>query len=134
MPRSESIFAIFILGSSGSPYFSKMNTERNFITDSEVHISAFISALYSFSKQIIDQDTGANLKEINFGNQRFYMIIKENVIFAYLVQDLDPLLKRYMYLIVDEFLAEFAVHLKDFNGDVTPFDNFEKKINQYFII
>jgi hypothetical protein len=39
-----------------------------------------------------------------------------------------------MYLIADEFLYKYKDYLKDFNGDVTPFSEFEKNINAYFII
>lgn len=134
VPRAEGIIAVFILSAAGSPYFSKINTERTSIANSEVHISGFISALYSFSQQIICEDSGAKLKEINFGNQRFYMITKNKVIFAYLVEKMNPLLQRYMYLIVDEFLAEFHDILINFMGEVTPFKSFERVLNEYFII
>ncbi|KKL74711.1 hypothetical protein LCGC14_2062130, partial [marine sediment metagenome] len=99
-----------------------------------VHIGGFISALLSFSNTIIGEETGAKLKEINFGNQQFYVISKSTVIFAFLVENMNSLLQRYMYLIADEFLYEFRDYLKVFNGDVTPFTSFEENINQYFII
>ncbi len=134
IPRSEGIIAIFIIGSTGSPFISKINKSRSNIADHEVHIGGFISALLSFSNTIIGEETGAKLKEINFGNQQFYVISKSNVIFAFLVENMNPLLQRYMYLIADEFLYQFKDYLKKFNGDVTPFNEFEQKINQYFII
>ncbi|GAH69954.1 unnamed protein product, partial [marine sediment metagenome] len=99
-----------------------------------VHIGGFISALLSFSNTIIGEETGAKLKEINFGNQQFYVISKSNVVFAFLVENMNQLLQRYMYLIADEFLFDFRNYIKEFNGDVTPFNEFESKINQYFII
>ncbi len=134
IPRSEGIIAIFVIGSAGSPFISKINKARSNIADHEVHIGGFISALLSFSNTIIGEETGAKLKEINFGNQQFYVISKSNVIFAFLVDNMNSLLQRYMYLIADEFLYQYKDYLKNFNGDVTPFNEFEKNINQYFII
>jgi len=134
IPRSEGIIALFVIGSAGSPFISKINKARSNIADHEVHIGGFISALLSFSNTIIGEETGAKLKEINFGNQQFYVISKSNVIFAFLVESMNSLLQRYMYLIADEFLYEYKEYIKDFSGDVTPFAPFEKIINQYFII
>jgi len=134
IPKSEGIIAIFVIGSAGSPFISKINKSRTKIADHEVHIGGFISALLSFSNTIIGEETGAKLKEINFGNQQFYVISKNNVIFAYLVENMNSLLQRYMYLIADEFLYQFKDYIKNFSGDVTPFASFEKNINTYFII
>ena len=134
IPLTDGIIAIFIIGSSGSPFISKINKARSNIADHEVHIGGFISALLSFSNTIIGEETGAKLKEINFGNQQFYVISKSNVIFAFLVENMNSQLQRYMYLIADEFLYKYKDYLKDFNGDVTPFNEFEKNINAYFII
>ncbi|MHA2194344.1 MAG: hypothetical protein ACXABO_02005 [Promethearchaeota archaeon] len=134
IPRTDGIIAIFIIGSTGSPFISKINKNRSNIQDHEVHISGFISALLSFSNTIIGEETGAKLKEINFGTQLFYVISKNNVIFAFLVEKNNSLITRYMYLIADEFLYQFKDYIKKFNGDVTPFNKFERTINQYFVI
>ena len=134
IPQTKGIIGVFISGSSGCPYFSKINQSRKLIENKEVYIGGFISALLSFSKEIIGQESGAELKEINFGNQRFYVIIKNNVIFAFLVEDLNQVIERYMYLIVDDFLEQYKEHLIDFDGNVTPFHEFEKKIDFYFEI
>jgi len=134
IPKTDGVIAIFIIGSTGSPFVSKINKKRSSIAEHEVHIGGFISALLSFSNTIIGEETGAKLKEINFGNQQFYVISKSNVIFAFLVENMNSLLQRYMYLIADEFLFDFRNYIKEFNGDVTPFNEFENKINKYFII
>jgi hypothetical protein len=39
-----------------------------------------------------------------------------------------------MYLIADEFLDAYKKELKDFDGDVTTFYDFGKKIDEYFNI
>lgn len=134
IPKTDGIIAIFIIGAAGSPYISKINKDRSEIADHEVHIGGFISALLSFSNTIIGEETGAKLKEINFGNQQFYVISKSDVIFAFLVENMTSLVQRYMYLLADEFLYQYKDHLRDFNGDITPFNCFEEKINQYFLI
>ena len=134
IPKSQGIIAMFIIGSAGSPFISKINKNRTDIAEHEVHVGGFISALLSFSNTIIGEETGAKLKEINFGNQQFYVISKSTVIFAFLVDNMNSLLQRYMYLISDEFLYQYKDYLQEFNGDVTPFSSFEENINQYFII
>jgi len=134
IPQTKGIIGVFIIGANGCPYFSKINQNRKLISNKEVHIGGFISALFSFSKEIIGEESGAELKEINFGNQCFYMISKRNVIFAFLVENLNSLIERYMYLIADDFLEQYKEHLVDFTGDISPFHVFKKKIDLYFEI
>ncbi len=134
IPLGDGIIGVFIIGSSGSPYVTKINKNRTIIAEWEVHISGFISALFSFSQEIIGKESGAKLKEINFGNQLFYMITKNNVIFAYLVEKVNPLIQRYMYLVADEFLEQYEQYIINFNGDLSPFREFEKILDQYFLI
>ncbi len=134
IPQPEGIIGVFILGANGTPYISKINKNRTTIAERSVTISGFISALFSFSQEVIGKETGAILKEINFGNQRFYMIIKGKVIFAFLIEKVSPILQRYMYQIVDEFLEKYGSIVEKFNGDVTQFYDFKKVIEQYFLI
>jgi hypothetical protein len=134
IPQTDGIIAVFIIGQNGSPFFSKINCSRTDIIKSEVQIGGFISALFSFSREIIGKERGAKLKEINFGNQQFYMINKSNTIFAYLVENLSSLTQRYMYLIADEFVERYHDHIIDFNGDVTRFYKFEEIVDSYFKI
>lgn len=134
IPLVEGIIGIFIIDTAGCPLFTKIMRKRTDIIDGEVQIGGFISALFSFSQFVIGKETGGKLKEINFGNQSFYTITKKNIIFAFLVEKMTPLLKRYMYLMADEFLEEYKEHLENFNGDITAFYNFEENINRYFNI
>ncbi len=141
IPQATGISAVFILGYHGTCFISKINEERKSIINMELHISGFISAIFSFSTEILGQESGAKLKEINFGNQVLFMISKNNVIFAYLVETLNPmlgkynhLLERYMYLIPDEFSTQYRQQIENFDGDITPFHKFEKILNQYFKI
>ena len=132
IPVVEGIIGIFIIDTAGCPLFTKIMGKRTDIIDGEVQIGGFISALFSFSQFVIGKETGGKLKEINFGNQSFYTITKKNVIFAFLVEKITPLLKRYMYLMADEFLEKYRTYLEDFNGDITAFYDFDKNINRYF--
>ncbi len=135
IPRAEGIMAFLAFGSSGNLYFSKINKAKSKISQSDVLISGFISALFAFTKEvIIEEDAGAELKEINFGNQRFFMITKNKVIFAYLLKDFTPLINRYMQITTDDFLTQFKIHLRNFNGDTSQFRKFEEIVDQYFII
>ncbi|TFG29301.1 MAG: hypothetical protein EU532_03400 [Promethearchaeota archaeon] len=134
IPSVDGIIGIFIIDTAGCPLFTKIMGKRTDIIDGEVQIGGFISALFSFSQFVIGKETGGKLKEINFGNQLFYTITKKNIIFAFLVEKLTPLIKRYMYLMADEFLEEYNQDLENFNGDVTRFYKFEHNINRYFSI
>ncbi|MFX1395033.1 MAG: hypothetical protein ACFFAH_15885 [Promethearchaeota archaeon] len=134
LPRSEGVSAVLILSASGTLFISSISEKREIIAQKSVTISGFISALFSFSQEIIGKETGAKLKEINFGNQLFYVIVKDKVIFAFLVDKASPLLQRYMYLIVDEFFEKYQEIISNFNGDVTPFEEFKIIIDQYFLI
>lgn len=134
IPVSEDLIGLFVIGSSGRPYFSQIDKHKTTIAKSEIHIGGFISALFSFSQEIIGQESGGNLKEINFGNQRFYLITRNGIIFAFLVEKMSDLLERYMYLIAEEFIDQFKEVLTNFDGDITKFKTFKETIKEYFII
>lgn len=134
IPRARGIEAIFILGTSGSCYFSRIKKNRKKIIENETHIAGFISALFSFSQEFLNQEPGTTLKEIIFGNERLYTITKDNVIFAYLLKKKNSLRKRYMHLIANDFLDEFKDYIKNFKGQISLFKKFENTIDQYFII
>lgn len=134
IPKAKDIIGLLIIGANGSPFYSKIREESIAIEEKEVQISGFISALFSFAREIMGKDSTSELKEINFGDRCFYMINKNNVIFAYLVEKINPLLERYMYIISDEFVHKYKKDLTDFTGDITPFYTFEDNVNQYFNI
>ncbi|MHA1658718.1 MAG: hypothetical protein ACTSUT_06305 [Promethearchaeota archaeon] len=134
IPRARGIEAIFILSTSGLCYFSRIKKNRKKIIENEVHVAGFISALFSFSKEFLNQESGSTLKEIIFGNERLYTITKDNVIFAYLLKKKNSLRKRYMHLIANDFLDEFNEYIRNFKGHVYLFKKFENTIDQYFII
>ncbi|MHA1146270.1 MAG: hypothetical protein ACTSRW_16160 [Candidatus Helarchaeota archaeon] len=130
VPRIGGVKAIYILSKTGIPFFS-----RTLVNEvDEPLIAGFISAIFSMSEQIIGKDTGAKLKEINFGNHIFYTVVKKEIIFVYLVCKLTPLLKRYMYYVADLFIEKFKEEIENFFGDVAVFDSFDDILEQYFKI
>ena len=138
IPRYKGLSAIFIIGSAGHLFFSKINKTKTKLIQHEIPISGFISALLSFSKEIISHGPETNLKQINLGNQNFYLNLRKDAIFAYLVekQRISETFKRYMHIISDEFIYRFKerINPKKFTGELTPFRKFESVVDQYFII
>ncbi len=136
--KCEGLLAIFIIGSAGHLFLSKINKSQTKLLEHELPISGFISAILSFSKEVIGKEPGVKLKQINLGNQRFYVNLEKDAIFAYLVRKeriLDPF-RRYMHLISEEFLDIYGdkINPSEFNGEVTQFEPFESVVDQYFII
>ena len=138
IPKSNSLLALLIISTAGHLYFSKINYNKTKLANVELQISGFISALLSFTKELIGQGPGIRLKQINFGNQRIYLTIKNDVVFAYLVEK-EKILKidnKYMQLIPDEFITLFKdkVNQQTFNGDVSHFRKFGSIVDNYFVI
>jgi len=138
IPKSNSLLALLIISTSGHLYFSKINNNKKKIVNFELKISGFISSLLAFTKELIGQEPGIRLKQINFGNQRFYLTLKNDVIFTYLVEKekISKIDKRYMQLISDEFINLFKdkVNPQTFNGNVSHFKKFESIVDNYFTI
>ncbi len=133
IPKTNGVKGLYILGLSGIPYFSKTHKKENDMDDSQL-VAGLISALFSFSQHLIGENSGGQLKEINFGNQVFYTITKGDVIFVFLVENMTPLVRRYMYILADEFLDTHQQDVKNFHGNISPFRCFGEIIDQYFII
>lgn len=138
IPKSNSSVALLIISTSGHLYFSKVNRNNKKLANVELQISGFISALLSFTKELIGQEPGIRLKQIHFGNQRFYLTLKNDVVFAYLVEKekASTIDKRYMQLIADEFIDMFRdkINPHSFNGDVSQFQKFGNIVDSYLII
>ena len=134
IPRIGGVIGIFIVDYGGCPLFSKVMGIRKDIVEGEVQIGGFISALFSFSQFVIGKESGGKLREINFGNQSFYTITEKKVIIAYLIERNSPLLKRYMYIIAEEFVGRYKSSLEKFDGDIAQFGGFEDIVNEYLIL
>ncbi len=136
IPKSDSVLALLIIGTAGHLFFSKIKSNKEKFARSDVQISGFISALLSFTKELIGQEPGIRLKQINFGNQQIYLTLKNDVIFAYLVEkeQISKIDKKNMELVSDEFLYKYSekVNLSAFKGDISQFRKFEKIVDNYF--
>ena len=138
IPQSDSLLALFIISTSGHLLFSKVNDKNTRLVDFEIQISGFISALLIFTKEMIGQGPGVELKHINFGNQQIYLIVKNDVISAYLVEEerISKLDRKYMQIVSDEFLDMYKdnINPKTFNGDLTKYQRFGNVIDKYFVM
>ena len=136
IPKSNGVLAIYIINSSGHLFFSKINKKKTNLKEYEIQISGFITALSIFSKEIIGKEPQTKLKQINFGDKHFFVNLMDNVIFAFLVQkeNITDLTKRYMRLISNEFLENYKEIIAHYSYDLSLFSNFEKTVDQYFIV
>jgi len=138
IPQARGLVGLFIVGKAGYLYFSKVNKSRAYIANNSFQIAGFISAILIYSQDCIGgEEYGLELEDIDLGDHQFYVTTKNDVIFAYLVEKINKSenIKRYMLLVVEEFLEKYySSNVKSFNGDLSPFNDFEKIIDQYFII
>ena len=138
IPQSDSLLAFFIISTAGHLFYSKVNDKKSRLGDFEIQISGFISALLIFTKEMIGQGPGVELKHINFGNQQIYLVVTNNVIFAYLVEQerISKLDRKYMQIVSDEFLDMYKDHInpKTFNGNLSKYQRFENVVDKYFIM
>ena len=132
IPRIKNVDALFILDNSGIPLISKVNLKREQLKDESLQIGGLISAILLFSAEALDQETGAKLKEIKIGHKVFHLIIRKQVICAFVLQNMTPIIKRYMYLITDQFIDMFSEVLENFDGDTSQFYPFQEIIETYF--
>ena len=133
------IVAIFIIDKAGFLYFSKVNENRAYMANNNFQIAGFISAILMYSQDFIEgENYGLKLEDIDLGNGcQMFLKTKKNVIFAYIVEKINcsENIKRYMQLIFEEFLFRYySTYVVKFKGDLSPFHDFEKVIDDYFEI
>jgi hypothetical protein len=89
-----------------------------------------------FSNEVIGKNSGESLQAINFENQQFLITVREGIIFAYLLEDpaYSKVIERYMELLKEEFFEMYHECLKNFDGDLNHFHNFEGIVQKYFSI
>jgi len=136
IPCAKGLSALFVINTAGLSLFTKIRKDKKYLADNFITISGFISAILSFSNEVIGKNTGDTLQAINFENQQFLLTVQEDVIFAYLVEDFTKSknIKRFMELLIEEFLDNYCDCIKDFNGDVSQFRDFEHLVDKYFDI
>ncbi len=134
IPKAEGVTGLFIVDKGGCPLLTKINKDREDIKKIDVQIGGFISALLLFAPNIIGEETGGMLKEIDFESKKFHIIEKKKVTFIFMIDKTTSLNKRYMQILTEEFLIKFQEKLENFDGDISQFNNFEEVVNNYFII
>jgi hypothetical protein len=137
IPKAKGIIGVFIIDKAGFLYFSKVNKNRPIMADHDFQIAGFISAILIYSQDFIGgNEYGLKLEDINLGNCQIILKTKSDVIFAYVVEidNKTENIKRYMQLVVEEFLFLYSSHVQNFKGDLSPFHEFENTIDQYFEI
>ncbi len=138
IPQSDSLLALFLISTAGHLFYSKVNDKKTRLGDFEIQISGFISALLIFTQEMIGKGPGVELKHINFGNQQIYLIVKNKVISAYLVEEerISKLDRKYMQIVSDEFLDMYKDHInpKTFNGDLSKYQRFGDVVDKYFVM
>ncbi|MFW9970704.1 MAG: hypothetical protein ACFFDF_10935 [Candidatus Odinarchaeota archaeon] len=138
IPKAKGLIGIFIIDKAGFLYFSKVNKDRPNMANNNFQIAGFISAILIYAQDFIaEEEYGLKLEDVNLGVCHLFLKTKNNVIFAYII-DKDKRsknIKRYMQLVVEEFLDKYySSHVIGFKGDLSPFHEFEKVIDQYFEI
>ncbi len=136
IPKVSGISALFIISEAGHAFFTKINKKKKFLLDNYIQVGGFLSAIMAFSQEVIGKESGENLQAINFENQQFILIVKDKLIFAYLVEkDLNLIdIRRFMEIIAEEFVESYQDQINDFKGDLEPFAYFKNVVDKYFII
>jgi hypothetical protein len=136
IPSFEGLSALFVVSTTGHTLYTKIRDDKTSILENHIQIGGFLSAILMFSNEVIGKNSEDTLQSINLKNDRFLIFVKEDIIFAYLV-DHSPKsdnFARYVELIAEEFLDQFSNSLKDFNGDLTQFNRFDPVIDKYFCL
>ncbi len=134
IPSFEGLSALFVISTTGHTLFAKTRYDKESISEKRIQIGGFLSAILMFSNEVIGKSSGETLQAINFENQQFIITVKQDVIFAYLVDmsSKSDNFKRYTDLIAEEFLDQFSDRVKNFNGDLGQFRIFEMVVDKYF--
>ena len=136
IPSFEGLSALFVVSTSGHTLYTKIRDDKTSISENHIQIGGFLSAILMFSNEVIGKQSEDTLQSINLKNNRFIIFVKQDIIFAYLVDhspesdDFD----RYVELIAEEFLDQFQESVKNFNGDLGQFHRFDSVINKYFCL
>ncbi|MHA1508183.1 MAG: hypothetical protein ACTSO6_05700, partial [Promethearchaeota archaeon] len=136
IPNFEGLSALFVVSTTGHTLFTKIRADKASISENHIQIGGFLSAILMFSNEIIAKNSGDTLQAINFGTQQFIISVKDDIIFAYLVNNTQKPnnFERYTNLIAEEFIDQFSESVKNFNGDLGQFHCFETVVSKYFCL
>ena len=136
IPKVSGVSALFIISKAGHALFTRINCQKKYLNANYIQIGGFLSAITAFSQEVIGKESGEYIEEINFQNQKFILNIKDDLIFAYLLENETNLsqIKKFMELLAEEFINSYHDQLTDFNGDIEPFNSFKLVVDNYLSI
>jgi len=134
IPNFEGLSALFVVSTTGHTLLTKIRDDKTSILENHIQIGGFLSAILMFSNEVIGKHSEDTLQSINLKNNRFIIFVKEDIIFAYLIDHSckSENFERYIELIAEEFLDQFRESVKNFNGDLGQFHVFDSVIDKYF--
>jgi len=134
IPSFEGLSALFVVSTTGHTLFTKIRDDKTSISANHVQIGGFLSAILMFSNEVIGNHSENTLQSINLKDQQFIISVKEDLIFAYLVDQsaTSDNFERYIELIAEDFLDQFRESVKNFNGDLGQFHVFDSIVDKYF--
>ncbi|MFX0074998.1 MAG: hypothetical protein ACFE96_06115 [Candidatus Hermodarchaeota archaeon] len=136
IPIVSGVSAFLVISTTGQTLFKKIRSDKKNLLENYIQIGGFLSAILSFSNEIIGKQSGECLKAIDFENSKFLITVEEGAIFAFLLDQCakSKTIERYIELLTEEFIELYYDCLKDFNCDVTQFRSFEAVVENYFSI
>ncbi|MFX1287269.1 MAG: hypothetical protein ACFFFY_01750 [Promethearchaeota archaeon] len=136
IPSAKGLSALFIISKTGHTLFTKIRNDKTRLLENCIQIGGFLSAILMFSNEVIGKNAGESLQSIHFENQQFLITVREDIIFAYLIEEVtnSEIIERYIELIKEEFFDLYWDCMKDFTGDLSQFHTFEPIVEKYFSI
>lgn len=136
IPIVSGVSAFLVISTTGQTLFKKIRSDKKNLLENYIQIGGFLSAILTFSNEILGKKTGECLKAIDFQNHTFLITVEEGAIFAFLLDQSakSERLERYIELLTEEFIELYYDDLKDFNCDITQFRSFEAVVENYFAI
>ncbi|MHA1472080.1 MAG: hypothetical protein ACTSQW_03160 [Promethearchaeota archaeon] len=87
IPSFEGLTALFVVSTTGHTLYTKIREDQVSIEENHIQIGGFLSAILMFSNEVIGNHSENTLQSINLKDQRFIISVKEDIIFAYLVDE-----------------------------------------------
>ena len=136
IPIVSGVSAFLVIRTTGQTLFKKIRSDKKNLLENYIQIGGFLSAILTFSNEVIGKKTGECLKAIDFENYTFLITIEEGTIFSFLLDQSakSKRLERYIELLTEEFIELYYDYLKDFNCDISQFRSFEAVVENYFSI
>ncbi len=94
-------------------------------------IGGFLSAIQSFAKTVIEDERGQYLNTLTIGDHSYHFLTDEVYKLYFILKTSkkvkEKIINLYLQRFQDMFIEEFRKDLVAFDGDITPFESFDKK-------